>query len=152
MSERQSAMMDSVPRTLGRLRVALNDSFARASKEVGLTPQQAELLCHAFEARSISELAGLMNCDRSNVSHLVDRAASRNLLRRRVDDEDGRVNRVSLTDEGDAVATDFLRRLEALTAELRAGWSPERTATANAILTEVAVSLERPRGRQRHIG
>lgn len=144
MSDPHPPEVPSVPQALGRLRVALNNSFSRASREVGLTPQQAELLCYAFTPRSIGELAALLHCDRSNVSHLVDRAAARELLVRRPDDDDGRVSRVALTDDGHATATDFIRRLEALTSDLRATWTPEYTATAAIVLTEVAESLETP--------
>lgn len=134
----------SVPQALGRLRVALNSSFSRASREVGLTPQQAELLCYVFQPRSISELAGLLQCDRSNVSHLLDRAMARDLLARGSDDDDGRVSRITLTESGHAVASDFLRRLDSLTTELRAAWTPEHTTDVAALLVEISESLEAP--------
>lgn len=134
----------SLPQALGRLRVALNNSFTRASREVGLTPQQAELLCYAFQPRSISELAGLLSCDRSNVSHLVDRAAARGLLTRAPDDDDRRVSRIALTESGHTLASDFIQRLESLTAELRSVWTPEHTTEAATILVELAETLETP--------
>ncbi len=144
MSEEPISEMPTVPQVLGRLRIALNASFSRASREVGLTPQQAELLCFLFAPRSIGELAGLLHCDRSNVSHLVDRATARDLLRREPDNEDGRVSRVALTDEGYALASSFIRRLERLTHDLRAGWTSERTTDATALLAEIAETLEDP--------
>lgn len=142
MSELPNSDGPSVPQALGRLRIALNDSFSRASRAEDLTPQQAELLCWSFEPHSISELADLMRCERSNVSHLVNRAAARNLLTRSADAEDARVSRVRLTDHGHVVATQFIRRLESLTAALRSEWSTEQSESASALLTEIAESLE----------
>jgi len=49
---------DTVPQALGRLRVALEDAYVRASRELGLTPQQAELLCAAMSPATVGELAG----------------------------------------------------------------------------------------------
>ncbi len=75
---------------LGRLRVALEETFAQASRESGLSAQQAELLCAAMmRPGAIGDLARVLHCDRSNVSRLVDRAARRGLVYRRGGDSDG---------------------------------------------------------------
>lgn len=142
MSELPNSDAPSVPQALGRLRIALNESFSRASRAEGLTPQQAELLCWLFQPHSISELAELMRCERSNVSHLVNRAAARHLLTRSADSEDARVSRVRLTDQGQRVATQFIHRLESLTAPMRSEWSTEQSEAASVLLTEIAESLE----------
>lgn len=142
MSELPNSDAPSVPQALGRLRIALNESFSRASRAEGLTPQQAELLCWSFQPHSISELAELMRCERSNVSHLVNRAAARHLLTRSADSEDARVSRVRLTDQGQRVATQFIHRLESLTAPMRSEWSTEQSVAPSVLLTEIAESLE----------
>ncbi|MFB8003511.1 MarR family winged helix-turn-helix transcriptional regulator [Nocardia sp. NPDC056000] len=142
MSDVPAPAAPSIPQALGRLRVALNNSFSTASREAGLTPQQAELLCYALTPRSIGELAGLLHCDRSNVSHLVDRASNRGLLLRRPGDDDARVSMIELTDSGRALASDFMRRLDDLTLELRQAWTPRHATTATNILTEIAETLE----------
>lgn len=142
MSDVPAPASPALPRALGRLRVALNNSFSAASREAGLTPQQAELLCYAMVPRSIGELAGLLHCDRSNVSHLVDRAATRGLLARRPGDDDARVSMVELTDTGHALASDFMQRLDDLTHDLRQAWTPRRATAATDILTELAETLE----------
>ncbi|MFB7718682.1 MarR family winged helix-turn-helix transcriptional regulator [Nocardia sp. NPDC056100] len=142
MSDLPAPAVPSVPQALGRLRVALNNSFSTASREAGLTPQQAELLCYALTPRSIGELAGLLHCDRSNVSRLVDRAATRGLLLRRPGDDDARVSMIELTDSGRSLAADFMRRLDNLTLDLRQAWTTEHTTVATDILTEIAETLE----------
>jgi len=136
---------DTVPRTLGRLRVALEDAFLRAARELGLTAQQAELLCAAMRPSAIGDLAQELRCDRSNVSRLVDRASSRGLLERRAGDSDGRVNIVRLTDEGDALARRFIAALERQLDDVLDQWSPQKQRSAVRLMTEIADALDAPR-------
>lgn len=147
---------DTVPQALGRLRVALEDAYARASREVGLTPQQAELLCAAMSPAAVGELAQTLRCDRSNVTRLIDRASTRALFRRRGGEEDGRVTVVELTPEGERLAHRFLAGLTAQTAALRASWSCERQQLAVDLLTEISDALDAsqqlPRRGKRHGG
>lgn len=133
----------TVPRALGRLRVAMDDAYVQASRELGLTAQQAELLCAAMRPAAVGELAGALRCDRSNVSRLVDRTAARGLLERRGHDADGRVSVIELTPEGRSLAKRFLGALVARTEPLLAGWSPTRRRAAARTLTELAEALER---------
>lgn len=135
---------DTLPQALGRLRVALEDAFLRASRNLGLTAQQAELLCAALCPTAIGDLAQLLHCDRSNVSRLVDRAAARGLLRRRAAQEDGRVAVVELTARGAELAQRLLATLEDQTAALRAEWSDQRQRQAVKLLNEISGTLETP--------
>jgi DNA-binding MarR family transcriptional regulator len=132
----------SVPQAPGRLRVALDDAYTQASRELGLTPQQAELLCAAQSSAAVGDLAAALRCDRSNVTRLVDRAAKRGFVRRRDGEEDGRVTIVELTPNGRRLAERFIERLEARTRPLRAAWTDERRRTAGEILTEIADTLD----------
>ncbi len=131
-----------LPQALGRLRVALDDAFLRASRELDLTPQQAELLCAALSPRPIGELAAVLRCDRSNVSRLVDRASARKWLNRAGGDGDGRVALVALTPEGRRLAQRFLARLESETETLRSSWSAKRERTAVELLDEISTALD----------
>ena len=143
----------TLPQALGRLRVALDDAFARASRAVGLTPQQAELLCAAMNPSSVKDLADVLRCDRSNVTRLADRASAQGHISRRGEDEDGRVTVVELTPTGERLARRFLAALEAQTEALRASWPAGCEVTAVRILNEISDSLdaqkERPRRRKR---
>ncbi len=132
----------TVPQALGRLRVALEDAFLRASRELGLTSQQAELLCAAMKPAAVGDLAQTLRCDRSNVSRLLDRAAARGLVRRHSDDEDGRVTVVELTPEGETVARRFLAALDGQTADLRGRWSGQRRRLAVEVLNELSNTLD----------
>lgn len=130
-----------VPQALGRLRVALEDAFQRASRELGLTAPQAELLCGAMRPAAIGDLAVMLRCDRSNVSRLVDRAAAHDLVRRH-QGEDRRVSMIELTPKGQRLARRFIAKLEAQTADLRAAWSDSRQERAVELLDEISTTLE----------
>jgi DNA-binding MarR family transcriptional regulator len=131
-----------LPEALGRLRVALDEAFARASREVGLSAQQAELLCAALSPAPVGTLATALRCDRSNVSRLVDRTSARGLMRRARTDDDGRVSLVELTPQGERLARRLISRLESQTEALRSDWPGEREREAVAMLNEVANALE----------
>jgi DNA-binding MarR family transcriptional regulator len=145
MDETASHGPHALPQALGRLRVALEDAFLRASRELGLTAQQAELLCAAMRPAAVGDLARALRCDRSNVSRLVDRAASRGLVKRRAGELDGRVTVIELTAEGELLARRFIAALEAQTGPLRAGWPDARQQTAVDLLNELADALDAPR-------
>jgi DNA-binding MarR family transcriptional regulator len=133
----------TVPQALGRLRVAMDATYTQASRELGLTAQQAELLCAAMRPAAIGDLAEVLRCDRSNVSRLVDRAASRGLLYRRGGEADGRVTVIELTADGQRLAERFIKTLESQLQPLLAGWSSKREHAAIETLTTLADALER---------
>lgn len=135
----------SVPMALGRLRVALEDAYVQAGREVGLTAQQAELLCAAMRPAAVGDIADRLRCDRSNVTRLVDRAYARGLVGRREGDDDGRVRVVELTREGERLAKDFIAALESKTAVLRARWPNERQQLAARVLDEISDALDASR-------
>ena len=132
----------TVPQALGRLRVALDDAYTQASRELGLTAQQAELLCAALRPAAVGDLARQLRCDRSNISRLVDRAARHDLVRRRSGDDDGRVTMIELSPQGRRLAEAFIARLESRTQDLIATWTDERQRAAVGILNELAEAMD----------
>lgn len=73
---------------------------------------------------TMSELAAHLGLDRSTITGLVDRAATRGLLRKTGDSRDRRSSRVALTEPGHALAQacadELMRELSPLTARLTA--------------------------------
>jgi DNA-binding MarR family transcriptional regulator len=138
---------DTVPRALGRLRVALEDSYLRASRERGLTAPQAELLCAAMQPASVGGLAQALRCDRTNVTHHVDRAVQRGWIERRSDERDRRSSVIALTPDGAQLARRFIRTLETQLEPLLERWPDRRQRSAVAILHEIADELDRARSR-----
>ena len=132
----------SVPQAVGRLRVAMNDAFARASLEHGLTAPYAELLCAAMTPAGVGQLAEHLDCDRTNVTRLVDRASQRGWLIRGADDSDRRRAVIELTPEGDRLARAFIGSLEAQLAGLLVRWDAGQQQSAVQLLREIAEELE----------
>lgn len=127
----------------------MDETYVQASRDLGLTAQQAELLCATMQPGAIGDLARVLRCDRSNVSRLVDRAASRGLLHRRGQELDGRVSMIELTPEGRQLAERFIRTLESKTQPLLAAWSAKRQRAAIETLTAIAETLETSAGHTR---
>lgn len=94
-------------RALLRFRHALRQFLAfseHRAQEVGLTTQQHQLLLavrgHADEAPTTSALAALLVLKNHSAVELIDRAEAAGLVERRPDPDDGRRQRVALTDVG----------------------------------------------------
>jgi DNA-binding MarR family transcriptional regulator len=137
---------DTIPRALGHLRVALDDAYSRASHDVGIPPVYAELLCAAMAPASIGRLAEGLRCDRTNVTHLVERATARGWVERAVDQSDRRRSLITLTPEGKRVARSFISILESQLAGLLATWDEDRQSEAVADITAIAEALDRQGG------
>jgi DNA-binding MarR family transcriptional regulator len=135
----------TVPQALGRLRVALDDAYLRASRRHRLTPQQAELLCAALRPAPVGSLARELRCDQSNVTRLVDRASDRGLIRRRTDREDGRVTIIELSAKGRKKAEAFIATLEAQLTGLLANWPEDRKYEVAVTLNEISTALDQSR-------
>lgn len=69
-------------------------------QELDLAPQQMIALRALDEPRPMSALAGLLACDSSNVTGIVDRLEARGLVERQASPTDRRVKLIVLTDEG----------------------------------------------------
>ena len=134
---------DSVPRALGHLRVALQDSYLQVARQVGLTAPQAELLCAALQPAAVGRLAEILRCDRTNITHLVERAAARRWVDRVVDEQDRRSTLITLTADGERLAREFISRLEAQLQPLLDTWSDHRQRTTAALLHNLANELDR---------
>lgn len=74
--------------------------FDERASELGLSPQQAMALLNLREALPMRHLAGLMRCDASNVTGIVDRLEGRGLVERKALTGDRRVKYLTLTREG----------------------------------------------------
>ncbi len=80
----------------------LRARIAAVAAELGLTSQQAMLLRHLGQPKTMGEIAVTLACDRSNVTGLVDRLAARDLVARVADPADQRIKYLVLTEKGQA--------------------------------------------------
>jgi DNA-binding MarR family transcriptional regulator len=159
MADATDRQATNLSQGLVRLAVAVDAAYARASRRLDLTSQQAQLLCAiglasgedgrptaANRPTPIGRLAAELHCDQSNASRLVDRAAKRGLLTRlRGADSDGRVTLVELTEDGRRQLDRFIAILLQETIDpLFSDWLPERRAGALEVLNSLADTLENP--------
>jgi DNA-binding MarR family transcriptional regulator len=90
---------------MSRLFQANRGHFFAACSEVDLSPPQVIALrsLRPDDPMPMSELAGLMHCDNSNVTGIVDRLEDRRLVVRQPGTRDRRVKYLLVTEEGNAV-------------------------------------------------
>jgi DNA-binding MarR family transcriptional regulator len=103
----------------------LQDVHAETSRPLGLTPQQAHLLCVLIaEPLGMTELSRLLSIERSSLTSMVDRLERRSLVARIPTPGDRRACRIELTSDGLALAHDahnaVVDRIQVLTADLPA--------------------------------
>ena len=139
-------MSEHIARGLVRLMMAVEDAYTQVSREVGLTAQQAQLLCAAQRPAPVGDIAAFLRCDRSNVSHLVSRAERRGLMRRGATETDGRVKVVRLSSDGEELVRRFIGALGSRFETLLAEWPEDRRDEARSILHALADALERGPG------
>jgi MarR family transcriptional regulator, organic hydroperoxide resistance regulator len=96
--------------------------FMALASEYELSPPQLGALkaLDPDDPLAMSELAGILGCDNSNVTGIVDRLEHRGLVERRPAAHDRRVKLLALTDEGRALRDALSERLHAPPAELAA--------------------------------
>jgi DNA-binding MarR family transcriptional regulator len=119
--------------------------YAESGRRFGLTPQQGQLLCVLMpQPYGMSELGSMLGLAKSSLTGLVDRTVQRGLVRREADPRDKRAVRVSLTEEGAALAKEFYdatcRRIE----ELPSGLAPAEREQLAALLARVVLDNEVP--------
>jgi len=96
--------------------------FMSIAQEFELAPAQIAALKALGERGSIpmSELAGELHCDTSNVTGIVDRLEQRGLVVRRSAPHDRRVKLLELTERGVELSTEVGRRMRQPPAQLAA--------------------------------
>ncbi|MFE5813070.1 MarR family winged helix-turn-helix transcriptional regulator [Streptomyces sp. NPDC056479] len=88
-----------------------NREYDTASAHHGLTPQQVKVLLALDEALPMRRIAERLGADPSNLTGMVDRLQSRDLVERVPDPSDRRIKRIAATEAGRAVAQDLRARL-----------------------------------------
>jgi DNA-binding MarR family transcriptional regulator len=94
--------------------------FMALAGEHDLSPPQLGALKALDPERPVamSELAGILGCDNSNVTGIVDRLEYRGLVERRPAEHDRRVKLLALTEDGQELRASLAERLHAPPLEL----------------------------------
>jgi DNA-binding MarR family transcriptional regulator len=110
-----------------------------------LTPQQMVSLKMLSNERpmAMSELAGSLGCDASNVTAIVDKLESRGLVERRSSDQDRRVKALIMTAAGVELAARIHERMRVSPPAIANLDEKDLTALCD-ILTRALASLDVP--------
>jgi DNA-binding MarR family transcriptional regulator len=119
------------------------------AQEMGLAPMQlhALRLIEPGEGMPMSSLAGVLFCDASNVTGIVDRLEARGLIERRPSATDRRVKLLVLTAEGARLRESALRQMSAPPPEIAALSLEHKEALRDALRAAVerhSAGAERP--------
>ncbi|WP_406194944.1 MarR family transcriptional regulator [Kitasatospora sp. NBC_01560] len=86
---------------LARVAAAYYRHFAAVAAGHGLTLMQGKTLSLLGRPRPMRALAELLACDASNVTGIVDRLTTQELVRREADPDDRRIKNIVLTEQGE---------------------------------------------------
>ncbi len=112
---------------------------AEMAAKGGLTAAQSGVLflLAKRDGALIGEVAEALDATRSSMTGLVDRMARGGLLERRPDPDDGRAQRLYLTDRGRDALAYAKRGLDSINAQLTEGFTPEEVDAVARWLTHL---------------
>jgi DNA-binding MarR family transcriptional regulator len=134
---RDSDLASALVQTMHRLQ----DLHAETSRPLGLTPQQAHLLCVLISGPlGMTELSRILSIERSSLTSMVDRLERRDLVARVANPADRRACRIELTAAGKDLAHQchdaIVDRIRDLTSELPAATRQTLTKALQSILAQ----------------
>jgi DNA-binding MarR family transcriptional regulator len=131
---------------MNRISYKVQRRLSRHLEDYNLTPAQFGVLAQLQTFPDISQqrLADWLWVTKGNVVGLLNRLESRGLIERRPDPEDSRSHRVSLTQQGAALAAKVVPEHEELVAECLGVISPEDQRSLHQLL----IRLDRVLGPQ----
>ena len=113
--------------------------YDTAAEANGLTGPQARLLAYvAAGPAPMNQIAGLLRCEPSNITGLVDRMEKRGLVTREPDGRDRRIKLVTPTGPGREVAGQIWTELD-YAANPLAGLAQEERETLRDLLRKVEI-------------
>ena len=132
---RDSDLASALVQTMHRLQ----DLHAETSRPLGLTPQQAHLLCVLISGPlGMTELSRILSIERSSLTSMVDRLERRDLVTRVANPTDRRACRIELTAAGKDLAHQchdaVVDRIQDLTSALPAATRATLTTGLQSIL------------------
>lgn len=125
-----------VSRMLFELTGRMRAHLTAVADAVDLTPMQARALHHLTDPCPMGDVATRLQCDRSNVTGIVDRLEERGLVERRQDPTDRRRRMLVTTAEGDRVRQQMAERMVA-GHPILAGLSVDQQAELRDLLATV---------------
>ena len=126
---------------LGRVSRKIGRTIGAQVRQAGLTQAQFTVLARVGAAEGVAqqELAAALAVTEGNVVQLLDKMEGARLVCRR---QEGRANRLYLTEQGRALFDRVVPAHEALVADQFAGLSPERQVQLHRLLRDLDRSLD----------
>jgi DNA-binding MarR family transcriptional regulator len=123
--------------------------FMAMAQEMGLSPMQlhALRLIEPGDGVPMSSLAGMLFCDASNVTGIVDRLEARGLIERRPSPDDRRVKLLVLTEDGAHMRETVHRQMTTPPPEIAALPLKHRRALRDALRAAAGDSPRTPAAR-----
>jgi DNA-binding MarR family transcriptional regulator len=87
---------------------------------------------------SMNEVAEIMGCDASNITGIVDRLESQDLIKRRACDKDRRIKMICLSKKGESCRQDILDELQKSEAIDMRNLNSEEVAELSRILAKLS--------------
>jgi MarR family transcriptional regulator, organic hydroperoxide resistance regulator len=134
-----------VAQLISKVFIHLDDSDRQLMKKFGITVTQFWALVHLHdeEGRSLSELATLLICDKSNVTSVVDKLEEAGLAERKAGKAgDRRFRRVVLTAEGQRLRRQAMAAREQLIEQRLRAVAPENVSQLTLLLQHLADTLQ----------
>lgn len=130
-------------RKLLMLMVYSKRNMYEALEKHDMTPVQGTLLLlfEPDEGKSMHSMSRLMGCDASNITGLVDRLESQNLIERTVDPNDRRVKLIKLTKKGEHCRLEVLASLKKSEAADLQRLTPTEKSTLVRIIDKLTKDL-----------
>ncbi|WP_327694590.1 MarR family winged helix-turn-helix transcriptional regulator [Streptomyces sp. NBC_00459] len=133
-TRRRDPMTLEVIDLIGAVVARYHEEYEEAATQHSLTGAQARLLSLlSLEPLPMRQLARKLRCEPSNVTGIVDRLESRDLVERRPDPSDRRVKLAACTDEGLRVARSLRDSLD-FAREPLAGLSDDERVLLRGLL------------------
>ncbi|MCG1042283.1 MarR family transcriptional regulator [Mycetohabitans sp. B8] len=136
---------ESIGYLLARVRSNIwNMVSQQTMAELGITSTQASILFMLGSGRCLAaaELAREYGIDASAVTRLIDRLEKRGLLCRVRSEEDRRVVRLRLTDEGTALAARMPAIYNRVLDKLLTGFTPDEVGFLKSMLRRILINCD----------
>lgn len=132
-------MEDNLNWLLLRIFFRAKRGLVKLSEEYNLTFVQAFTLCllEPKQAIPMHAISDILACDASNVTNIVDRLVLSGYIERKESTSDRRINAISLTQKGNKVRQEFLKKLTERQLPHLNNLSPKEVALFKNILKKL---------------
>lgn len=136
-------IQDNLNWLLLRVSFSAKQGLIKLSEEYGLTVMQAFTLCLLAPKQPVPmhSLSGMLGCDASNVTGIVDRLVRSSYIERKESSIDRRVHIISLTKKGYDVRAEFLQKITEKDLPSLKGLTQQEINTLKRLLVKALIDF-----------